>query len=1308
MLHLFPNDINNSTLYEETNFNQLALTRRVDFIGYNFVDPQNKGLYSNLKLCSEGEVYDETKLICITPVTTKCNHPGDTNDKCITCQKSKIFIDPDTGNCVPECPPRNFGHLKMNQCRPCHETCYKCFGITNHSCSACTGILYLNPNIHACVPNCEFYALTVSLTIPNMCTLFDATAELVNVDEINPINPSTFTYIEAAVTKATAEGYTVQWKLNFTETLALNDNLVTLDPEGPFSEDPPSSKLAAGLKPSFFEPGKKYNFVLDIIKRNEEYQVSVSKNWTVIMSSPPFGGALEVTPTTGYRITTVFLMTCDGWSTNIPFPMTYRFYAKEVNTNIEIKLTDWMSKTYTSTNFDVRYYQLESSIMTVTCEVKDGFDMVAKSSVNVTIVNTPKSTLYNLNEAMSNYKPKEKYNLDELLMRSEYLKSLGVDIYKDIKPTTTRANIINSLDFTRYDVEEPVCIQNFCNFRGFCDDRVDIYMACKCDIGYVGDRCQVDKSGYPELVKNYQQLFTTILTTVSEEISIEHLHAVRNLFIGAAQFHQDPSFFSTNIDTWVELAKSNFKSSIMDNILAYIDIYDAAFKHNKDRLISEKLSTKNATNYPLRNITMLPNEQVQFQKSSFDLRNQLESLVNFIIEQYGVNSNKFKYESDNFYLAASLISPTFNTTEFFLDRIDKFRSYTSFMDCINYIQIERLNNPYYSIWFVFIEYKDYPLSYDMDYYKDSISPYITLYFIDAVTNKPIIVEGCEKTPITLFLPFNSVRWVEDINKQKNLYKPENFYGPNNPIFSSPVFINETGFVSDDTVEERIKKYHRNYNFTCNYYNKKINTFNDSGLTFEDINKNNYLICNSTHSTDFNMFILLNDVVYKIDGPFFYLKFPQVFTYWPNYTSNYAFFVIVGLLSYYIITVIFTTCYDWKYYRQEVLLEFLKYNIIKVQMPYNQKIEFNPNQIFPIDDFMFDDRPKNEGINAKDRFGDDKFNEVNLRPKIGGQDLGKNVIQRRKKDDNPYMDDYEADKRRNDNFNLPLFNDDIFNLGEDMNTNMSPFDDKKPTVTNNPYISSEDKITNAAVLFNLDNNVNVNHIIDNENKYDDKDKELNDEAAYDARIAAFAALNLSTCQFLCWNLKARHILLAPILNSSLFNPRYKKLTIFISGEAIHMILLSVLLTNNQTVYISFSKPDLTNAVGTMISYCVLCIFASNLIAYSLLWMFRMTSEQRKNLYLTVKKGIQLRILRVWNETEKKNMPYTIIGMLINYMIWIGCFYFTFNYVSVWREWDITWLISFAICFVMDVIVLEFLAEFNISIWYYFRQNSRTAW
>ena len=42
------------------------ITRRTDFIGYNFIDPLNIGLYNLLTLCTEGKVYNAATLSCIS------------------------------------------------------------------------------------------------------------------------------------------------------------------------------------------------------------------------------------------------------------------------------------------------------------------------------------------------------------------------------------------------------------------------------------------------------------------------------------------------------------------------------------------------------------------------------------------------------------------------------------------------------------------------------------------------------------------------------------------------------------------------------------------------------------------------------------------------------------------------------------------------------------------------------------------------------------------------------------------------------------------------------------------------------------------------------------------------------------------------------------------------------------------------------------------------------------------------------------------------------------------------------------------
>ena len=59
--------------------------RRNTFIGYNWVDPENSGLYSELVLCEEGLVYIESKDSCMKSAATKCSLPVDSLDNFMTC-----------------------------------------------------------------------------------------------------------------------------------------------------------------------------------------------------------------------------------------------------------------------------------------------------------------------------------------------------------------------------------------------------------------------------------------------------------------------------------------------------------------------------------------------------------------------------------------------------------------------------------------------------------------------------------------------------------------------------------------------------------------------------------------------------------------------------------------------------------------------------------------------------------------------------------------------------------------------------------------------------------------------------------------------------------------------------------------------------------------------------------------------------------------------------------------------------------------------------------------------------------------------
>ena len=67
LLHLFPNNYNNSTIVDVAgNVTLYTTTTRLDFIGYNVIDPTNVNPYNDLPTCIEGQYYDTSSKTCIS------------------------------------------------------------------------------------------------------------------------------------------------------------------------------------------------------------------------------------------------------------------------------------------------------------------------------------------------------------------------------------------------------------------------------------------------------------------------------------------------------------------------------------------------------------------------------------------------------------------------------------------------------------------------------------------------------------------------------------------------------------------------------------------------------------------------------------------------------------------------------------------------------------------------------------------------------------------------------------------------------------------------------------------------------------------------------------------------------------------------------------------------------------------------------------------------------------------------------------------------------------------------------------------
>ena len=190
-------------LIEEINEIETNLNYDNTYIGYNYVDPDNQGIYENLnKLCNLGEYFDTDINDCTEATKTPveyCEHYANKNYQCLNCKDEEIYLLISDGTCHSDCSPNYFGNDLINQCRPCDSSCYTCNGKEPNQCLSCTGNLYFYDKEKTCIENCEIFSLTKSVS-------------LINVNEIVPIGANNFNYIHAMVIDASSTEYVTLWK----------------------------------------------------------------------------------------------------------------------------------------------------------------------------------------------------------------------------------------------------------------------------------------------------------------------------------------------------------------------------------------------------------------------------------------------------------------------------------------------------------------------------------------------------------------------------------------------------------------------------------------------------------------------------------------------------------------------------------------------------------------------------------------------------------------------------------------------------------------------------------------------------------------------------------------------------------------------------------------------------------------------------------------------------------------------------------------------------------------------------------------
>eukprot|EP01038_Epipyxis_sp_PR26KG_P011875 gene11875-15893_t len=172
------------------------------------------------------------------------------------------------------------------------------------------------------------------------------------------------------------------------------------------SMTPQSANFAASLladtitfplvvSPDAFSPGVKVTFRLTISPTSSSKFNSTYNAITLTANAPPSGGSLSISPSSGYAISTVFLLAMSGWSTDF-LPLTYEFNYYVLSGDAYLTVQSRTPLTSTSTLLPVGSESNGFSVYIVS-RVYDAYDAttLAVDTVKVLALTTTAKDIYN-------------------------------------------------------------------------------------------------------------------------------------------------------------------------------------------------------------------------------------------------------------------------------------------------------------------------------------------------------------------------------------------------------------------------------------------------------------------------------------------------------------------------------------------------------------------------------------------------------------------------------------------------------------------------------------------------------------------------------------------------------------------------------------------------------------------------------------------------------------------------------------------------------------------------------------------------
>ena len=744
------------------------------------------------------------------------------------------------------------------------------------------------------------------------------------------------------------------------------------------------------------------------------------------------------------------------------------------------------------------------------------------------------------------------------------------------------------------------------------------------------------------------------------------------------------------------------------------------------------------------------------------LKLRIDALIDYYKDNAILTNMNYKYKLKNFDIHVQAINEVFDYDEYFVYETSHYEMFFTIKECLNEAMKQIYESRSYDAMFTFLNYKTNPYYHLHNYTSLFISTLSNINIYRKIDNNllKISITSCPgNTAFTLYFPITTYTLPKQINDKRTLISPDAH--SKYSLFHDPVYIDAKGNVDDIDPAERITKYFIEFNFSCIYYNEKYDNYTNDGIDFAKYTLDNYIQCQSKHLTWFSVSTIPVDNTIHLSSRFFYLKHYMLIFNASNYSiTNFSFYIYVMFIILLATVLVMWTWCEPELYTKKNFLDVLIMSLLRTNAPYIDEFEYKSGLILPEEvqnKLVFSRKNDSEVDLIKEKVhfkqveqvkptsfynAANSTSDLNKEQNTAGYKIkGTNIIASLNVDTiNANMNHRdEINNYKNANYLNILLNQ---KAATPLTKNNKPH--ANPPTKNNQLVNNSDSSMHSYFRGDDDNNnkterdnISVNTKEPFTSQPSDtiagakhiplefiSKKHMKNLYADLTNIKDITTINESTPlpklkpltqteglielynqvipakKFFMLNIKKRHFYLSSIRKPTFFYGKFKRIANVIVSMCINCILLSIYLTALEGVVITQGKGIGLFVVGVF----AICII-TNALVFVLTYIVYIQLPVLRELYIVVLQRSGLKIMRDYTKLKEKMFIRDIVFIVMQCLIFIVSFYFSFGFCATYKTQAGTFGIGFICVIILDAFGLEFAYEGFITLLYRYRQRGK---